>query len=81
LFDTEFAKTLTGEKISPTIVAEEILKELEADQYEIQIGATASLYRRKDKIKLLQDIPAGLKTIDETLPGTWWRIKSGNQRR
>ena len=45
LVDTEFASTLTGEKISPSVVAEEILKGLETDQYEIHIGATAPLYR------------------------------------
>jgi uncharacterized oxidoreductase len=45
LVDTEFARTLTGEKISPSVVAKEILKGLETDQYEIHIGATASLYR------------------------------------
>jgi uncharacterized oxidoreductase len=45
LVDTEFARTLAGEKISPSVVAEEILKGLETDQYEIHIGATASLYR------------------------------------
>jgi len=43
--DTEFARTLAGEKISPTVVAEEILKGLETDHHEIHIGATASLYR------------------------------------
>jgi len=45
LVDTEFARSLTGEKISPTVVAEEILKGLETDQYEIHIGATALLYK------------------------------------
>lgn len=45
LVDTEFARALTGEKISPSVVAEEILKGLDTDQYEIHIGATASLYR------------------------------------
>jgi uncharacterized oxidoreductase len=45
LVDTEFARTLTGEKISPSVVAKEILKGLETDQYEIHIGATASLYK------------------------------------
>jgi uncharacterized oxidoreductase len=45
LVDTEFAKSLTGDKISPSMVAEEILRGLEADQYEIHIGATASLYK------------------------------------
>lgn len=45
LVDTEFARALTGEKLSPTVVAEEILKAMETDHYEIHIGATASLYR------------------------------------
>ena len=44
LVDTEFAKALTGEKISPSVVAEEILKGLKTDRYEVHIGATASLY-------------------------------------
>jgi uncharacterized oxidoreductase len=45
LVDTEFSRILTGEKISPSVVAEEILRGLEADQYEIHVGATASLYK------------------------------------
>ncbi len=45
LVDTEFAKALTGDKIPPSVVAEEILKGLKTDQYEIHIGSTASLYK------------------------------------
>jgi uncharacterized oxidoreductase len=45
LVDTEFARTLTGHKIAPAVVAEEIVKGLLGDQYEIHIGSTASLYK------------------------------------
>jgi uncharacterized oxidoreductase len=45
LVDTDFARTLMGEKLAPSVVADEILKGLETDHYEIHIGATASLYK------------------------------------
>lgn len=45
LVDTEFASELTGDKISPKVVAEEILNGLTNDQYEIHVASTATLYK------------------------------------
>ena len=45
LVDTEFSKELHGDKIPPSVVADELLIGLENDQYEIHVGATASLYK------------------------------------
>lgn len=44
LVDTEFAKGITGNKISPALVAEAILTGLENNQYEIHVASTAALY-------------------------------------
>jgi len=45
LVDTEFAKSLTGNKIPPSEVATAIIKGLEKNEYEIHIGFTATLYQ------------------------------------
>lgn len=45
LVDTELAKDLTGDKISPVIVAEDIINAMKNDNYEIHTGATAMLHK------------------------------------
>jgi len=45
LVDTELSKELRGDKIPPSVVADELLNGLENDEYEIHVGATASLYK------------------------------------
>ena len=45
LVDTDFVKSIQGEKIPPSVVANAVIEGLEKDQYEIHIGATAALYK------------------------------------
>jgi uncharacterized oxidoreductase len=46
LVDTEFSKEIGGKNgISPKVVAEEFFKALQADEYEIQVGQTAELFK------------------------------------
>jgi uncharacterized oxidoreductase len=46
LVNTEFSKEIGGEKgIAPSIVAEELLRALENDEYEIHVGLTEDLYK------------------------------------
>jgi uncharacterized oxidoreductase len=45
LVDTEFSKGLPGHKIPASYVALELLEGMRNDQYEINVGATAEIYR------------------------------------
>lgn len=45
LVDTEFAKELTGVKISPVAVAEAILNAVEKEEYEIHVAGAANLFK------------------------------------
>lgn len=59
LVDTEFAKSLTGDKIPPSEVARAIIDALEKNEYEIHVGFTSVLY------KLFLDSPEkAIKTIN-----------------
>jgi len=62
LVDTDFAKSITGDKIPPSDVAKAIVKGFEKNQYEIYVGFTADLYELylfspEKALKTLNKIP------------------------
>jgi uncharacterized oxidoreductase len=46
LVDTEFSRTIPGDKIHPSVVVEDLLTALQNDHFEIHVGNTALVYKK-----------------------------------
>jgi uncharacterized oxidoreductase len=68
LVDTDFSKEIGGSKgIHPSVVAEDLLKAMETDVYEIHVGATANLYElfRSSPVEALKIMNPDLSVTGE----------------